>query len=77
VIGNDDNQKNALWADIQLLYEVLVDGRRVAVGDVRGNQHDLPLHAEVVGGSSITLRITNVGDAGGATSADWADAALR
>lgn len=72
-IGNDDNQPNQIWAGIPLLYEVFVNGRRVATGHARGSTHDRPLHANVAGGSTIALKVTNIGDAGGGTNADWAD----
>jgi NPCBM/NEW2 domain len=76
-VGNDDNQPNSLWMGIPLLFEVFVDGRRVATGHARGETHDPALSASVVGGSTVTLKVTNVGDAGGATRADWGDPLLH
>lgn len=72
-IGNDDDQPNESWYGIPLLYEVLVDGRRVATGHARGRAHDPPLHADVTGGSTLALRVTNIGDQFGGTNADWAN----
>jgi hypothetical protein len=77
VIGNDDNQPNQLWSSISLLYEVFVDGRRIATGHARGTAHDPPLTAAVADGSTIMLQVTNVGDSGGGTNADWADPVFR
>jgi NPCBM/NEW2 domain len=73
VIGNDDNQPNSLWDGISLLYEVFVDGHRVATGHARGNVHDPPLRANVASGSTITLQVTNENGAFGGTNADWAN----
>jgi hypothetical protein len=71
VIGNDDNQPNPFWDGISLFFEVFVDGRRVASGHARGHVQDSPIHAQVTGGSTITLQVTNINGAGGGTNADW------
>ena len=77
VIGNDDNQTNSVWEEIPLLYEVLVDQRRVASGHAKAHLHDQPLHAEVTGHSTLTLKVTDVGGELGSTKADWGDPAFR
>jgi hypothetical protein len=76
-IGNDDNQPNPMWSGIRLLYEVFVDGRRAAVGHAKAHHHSPRLHARVRGDKTITLAITNVGDAFGGTEADWVSPLFR
>lgn len=77
VIGNDDDHTNSLWQGITLLYEVYVDGRKVAVGHARGVTHDPPLHVNVTGGSTLQLQVINEYDSFGGTDADWGNPMFR
>ncbi len=77
VVGNDDNQTNQFWEQITLLFEVFVDGRRAASAHAQGHTSE-PLPAvPVAGAKTIRLLVTNLGDNGGGTRADWAEPVLR
>lgn len=76
-VGNDDNQPTDGWDQMSLLYEVFVDGSRVATAQAHGHTHDPPIHAQVTGGTTIELKVTNVGDEGTETLADWGNPMFR
>ena len=72
IVGNDDDQTDDLWTSMSLLYEVLVNGHLVGSGHAKGYSHDGPIHAEVAGKITITLRIKVVSGLN-STNADWAE----
>lgn len=72
IIGNDDSQTDELWTSMSLLYEVLANGRLVGSGHAKGYAHDGPIHADVAGKTTITLRVTVVSGLN-STKADWAE----
>jgi NPCBM/NEW2 domain-containing protein len=73
IIGNDDNQPSETWDGISVLFEVFVDGRRVADGHARGKLHDPALNADVSGASTLTLKASNINDGIGGVLLDWAN----
>ena len=57
-VGNDDNQPFPDGSAKPLTYAVFLDGRRVAVAHVPGENHDPDIVVDVAGGSSLELRIS-------------------
>jgi hypothetical protein len=76
IIGNDDEQSDSLWTSMSLLYEVLADGKLVGSGHAKGYAHDGPIHSDVAGKITLTLRVKAVSGLN-STNADWAEPVFR
>lgn len=73
-IGNDDNQQESEWENTALLYQVSVDGRRVAEGHVHGRVAESPLTVNVTGHRTLELTISVLGGCCDPhQSVDWAE----